>query len=116
MRNALLDQLPVTSPPVSPWVNLPLFNLVQKMKCPENVISISMIRSHWMTHIYPQDLTSSTNPKAVIIVVIIVIVLLTAFLIILYYKREEVTDYIMERKKAKSGNFFKFADLAALFT
>jgi len=87
-------------------------NLVRDSR--HNVYQSGLTRSHWMTHIYPQDLTSSTNPKAVIIVVIIVIVLLTAFLIILYYKREEVTDYIMERKKAKSG--LEFAEYPTKLT
>ena len=56
-----------------------------------------------MNYLLPQDLMSSSNPKAVIIIVLIIIVFLFAILVLLYYKRRELTDYILERKKAKAS-------------
>ena len=68
-----------------------------------NVYQPGLTRSHWMTHLIPPDYSSSSSPKAVIIIVIIVIVLMLSLLTIMYYKRRELTDYITERRKAKSG-------------
>ena len=56
-----------------------------------------------MKYLLPQDLMTSSNPKAVIIIVLIIIVFLFAILVLLYYKRRELTDYILERKKAKAS-------------
>ena len=67
-----------------------------------NVIQYGYTKSHLMRALLHQE-RSSASAKAVVIIVIIIIVLLSAILVLLYYKRREVTDYLMERKKAKAG-------------
>ena len=79
-------------------------NLVKDSR--HNVYQYGLTKSHWMSPLLAQDLSASSSPKAVIIVVIIVIVLLSALLILVYYKRAELTDYLMERRKAKAGAEF----------
>ena len=76
-------------------------NLVKDSR--HNVYQYGLTKSHWMSHIMAQDLSTSSSPKAVIIIVLIVIILLSALLVLLYYKRRELTDYLTERRKAKAG-------------
>ena len=76
-------------------------NLVKDSR--HNVYQYGLTKSHWMSHIMAQDLSTSSSPKAVIIIVLIVIILLAALLVLLYYKRRELTDYLTERRKAKAG-------------
>ena len=68
-----------------------------------NVYHYGHTQTHWMAYVYPEELPSSSTPKAVIIIVIIIIVILVASLFLLYFKRKDVTDYLNERKKHKSG-------------
>ena len=75
-------------------------NLVRDSR--HNVIQYGYTKSHLMRALLHQE-RSSASAKAVVIIVIIIIVLLSAILVLLYYKRREVTDYLMERKKAKAG-------------
>jgi len=76
-------------------------NLVRDSRL--NVFHYGQTKTHWMAYISPEELPSSSNPKAVIIIVIIVIIILLAVLLLLYFKRKDVTDYLIERKKHKSG-------------
>jgi len=76
-------------------------NLVRDSRL--NVYHYGQTKTHWMAYISPEELPSSSNPKAVIIIVIIVIIILMATLFLLYFKRKDVTDYLNERKKHKSG-------------
>jgi len=75
-------------------------NLVRDSRL--NVYHYGQTKTHWMAYISPEELPSSSNPKAVIIIVIIVIIILVASLFLLYFKRKHVTDYI-NNKKHKSG-------------
>ena len=51
-------------------------NLVKDSR--HNVYQYGLTKSHWMSHIMAQDLSTSSSPKAVIIIVLIVIILLSA--------------------------------------
>merc|ERR1719410_1776510 len=56
-----------------------------------------------MQYFHHQELPTSSSSKAVIIIVVIVIVLLGLVLTLLYYKRSLLTDFMLERRKARSG-------------
>ena len=56
-----------------------------------------------MQYFYHKEPSSLSSPKAVIIVVLIVIILLVILLAVLYYKRSQLTDFLLERRKARSG-------------
>lgn len=81
-------------------------NLVRDSRL--NVYHYGQTKTHWMAYISPEELPSSSNPKAVIIIVIIVIIILMASLFLLYFKRKDVSDYLNERKKQKSVEFAEF--------
>ena len=56
-----------------------------------------------MEYFHYKEPQTSSSPKAVIIIVLIVITILIIILTLFYYKRRELTDFIMERRKARSG-------------
>ena len=56
-----------------------------------------------MQYFHHQELPTSSSSKAVIIIVVIVIVVLGIILTLLYYKRSQLTDFLLERRKARSG-------------
>ena len=56
-----------------------------------------------MQYFHHQELQNSSRSKAVIIVVVLVIVVLGIILTLLYYKRAQLTDFLLERRKARSG-------------
>ena len=76
-------------------------NLVRDSR--HNAIQHGNTKSHWMQYFHHQELQSSSSPKAVIIIVVIVIVVLGIILTLLYYKRGQLTDFLLERRKARSG-------------
>ena len=70
---------------------------------PHNAIQHGNTKSHWMQYFHHQELQTSSSSKAVIIIVVIVIVVLGIILTLLYYKRSQLTDFLLERRKARSG-------------
>ena len=76
-------------------------NLVRDSR--HNAIQHGNTKSHWMQYFHHQELPTSSSSKAVIIIVVIVIVLLGLVLTLLYYKRSLLTDFMLERRKARSG-------------
>jgi len=70
---------------------------------PHNAIHNGNTKSHWMQYFHQTELPTSASSKAVIIIVVIVIVVLGIILTLLYYKRSQLTDFLLERRKAKSG-------------
>merc|ERR1719361_1995569 len=76
-------------------------NLVRDSR--HNAIEYGKTKSHWMQYFYHKEPSSLSSPKAVIIVVLIVIILLVILLAVLYYKRSQLTAFLLERRKARSG-------------
>ena len=70
---------------------------------PHNAIQYGNTKSHWMQYFHQTELQTSASSKAVIIIVVIVIVVLGIILTLLYYKRAQLTDFLLERRKARSG-------------
>ena len=56
-----------------------------------------------MQYFHQTELPTSASSKAVIIIVVIVIVVLGIILTLLYYRRAQLTDFLLERRKARSG-------------
>ena len=76
-------------------------NLVRDSR--HKAIQFGNTKSHWMEYFHLKEPQTSSSPKAVIIVVLIVITILVIILTLFYYKRRELTDFMMERRKARSG-------------